>query len=82
LPLIPGDLAHVHSLVPPVFSAVCEIVKVGMEIGGAVTIEAAPIQQIPEGAPAEVWFGLWVVLGCGDYAISTLVYCSIISACF
>jgi len=65
LPLIPGDLAHVHSLVPPVFSAVCEIVKVGMEIGGAVAIEAAPIQQIPEGAPAEVCseivgaVGLW-----------------------
>jgi hypothetical protein len=54
LTLMPGDVVRVVSLSPPYVSVICEIISVDMEIGGAVGIKAATIQQLVEGEPAEV----------------------------
>jgi len=54
LTLMPGDVVRVVSLSPPYVSVICEIISVDMEIGGAVGIKAATIQQLAEGEPAEV----------------------------
>lgn len=54
LTLLPGDIVRVVSQERPFVSAICEIINVDMEIGGAVGIKAATIQQTPEGQRAEV----------------------------